>query len=107
MHRRSSHRFRRGAAGDPRAAATRVVFLKNLLLPVLSYRRALAAVTTPNDAVGEPLMGFLALPNPTPQPAAPDQALAFTVQPLAAGSRVDGKLGGTVVGGRRRRSRGG
>ena len=30
-------------------------------------------------------MGFLALPNPTPQPAAPDQALAFALQPLAAG----------------------
>jgi len=74
------------SGGDPRAAATRVVFLKNLLLPVLSYRRALAAVTTPNDAVGEPLMGFLALPNPTAQPAAPDQALAFAVQPLTAGS---------------------
>ncbi len=63
-------------------------------------------MTTPNDAVGEPLMGFLALPNPTPQPAAPDQTLTFTVQPLAAGPAL-GELGGTVVGGRRRRSRGG
>ena len=74
------------AGGDPRAAATRVVFLKNLLLPVLSYRRALAAVTTPNDAVGEPLAGFLALPNPSAQPAAADQALAFAVQPLSGQS---------------------
>ena len=46
---------------DPRAAATRVAFLKNVLLRAPEYRRALAAVSTPRSEVGEPLD---ALPRP-------------------------------------------
>jgi Tfp pilus assembly protein PilF len=71
--------LRESAAANPRAAATRAVFLKNVLVREPAYRRALAAISTPLDAVGEPLRRFLVLDNPPSQPAAADTALAFTV----------------------------
>ncbi len=59
----------RGAAARrpppiPRAAATRVLFLKNVLVREPAYRRALAQVSTPLDAVGEPIEQFLVLAEP-------------------------------------------
>jgi Tfp pilus assembly protein PilF len=71
----------RAAASNPRAAAPRVAFLKNVLLREPSYRRALRAVSTPRDEVGEPLVRFLALENPPPQPAAPDAKITFAIAP--------------------------
>jgi Tfp pilus assembly protein PilF len=71
------------AGGNPRAAGPRVAFLKNVLVRVPEYRRALAAVSTPRDEVGEPLVRLLALPNPEPRPAAPDEALQFAIEPIA------------------------
>jgi hypothetical protein len=70
------------ALEDPRAAATRVVFLKNVLLREPEFRRSLAAVSTPFSEVGEPLARFLVLPNPESQPAPPDTSLAFSVEEL-------------------------
>jgi hypothetical protein len=45
------------------------------------YRRALAEISTPLDAVGEPLEQFLVLPNPKPGAAAPDTGLTFASPP--------------------------
>jgi hypothetical protein len=67
---------------NARAAATRVIFLKNVLLREPAYRAALAEITTPRAEVGAPLMRFVALKNPDPQPAASDQSLAFTIAPV-------------------------
>ena len=70
------------AAGrDPRAAATQVAFLRNVLAPLPAYRQAYARITTPLDALGEPIRQFLALPAPTAATAAPDTSLQFTVAP--------------------------
>jgi hypothetical protein len=71
----------KSAASNPRAAAPRVAFLKNVLLRESAYRRALRDVSTPREEVGEPLVKFLALENPAPQPAAPDMNVSFTVEP--------------------------
>jgi tetratricopeptide (TPR) repeat protein len=79
-------RFRaveQAAAGNPRAAAPAVAFLKNVLLRVPDYRRSLAEVSTPREEVGEPLERFLVLKNPDPRPAPPDDALAFAVEPMS------------------------
>ncbi|HSD26961.1 MAG TPA: FG-GAP-like repeat-containing protein, partial [Vicinamibacteria bacterium] len=70
------------AAGSPRGAAPLVAFLKNVLVREPEYRRAVAAVSTPRDEVGEPLLRFVNLDNPEPQPAPPDVALAFAVEAL-------------------------
>jgi tetratricopeptide (TPR) repeat protein len=69
------------AGGDARAAAPRVIFLKNTLVRVPDYRHALSRVSTPRAEIGEPLVRFVALDNPVPRPAAADEALAFTVGP--------------------------
>jgi Tfp pilus assembly protein PilF len=66
------------AAENPRAAAVRVAFLKNFLLREPAYRMALAAVLTPREEVGQPLMRFVRLTNPEPQPAPADTGLTFT-----------------------------
>ena len=86
-----------GAAlqGNPRAAAIRVAFLKNVLLREPPYRRDLAEVTTPLAEVGQPLTGFVVLKNPDPQPAAPDDALTFTAENLPE-SRPGASWIGTV-----------
>jgi Flp pilus assembly protein TadD len=68
------------AAENPRAAATRVAFLKNFLLREPAYRMALAEVRTPREEVGQPVMRFLRLKNPEPQPALADGTLAFTIE---------------------------
>jgi tetratricopeptide (TPR) repeat protein len=73
--------LRQAAAANPRTAATRVVFLKNVLVREPAYRRALAQVSTPLDAVGEPVEQFLVLANPKPGAAAPDTALTFAATP--------------------------
>ena len=77
--------LRAAASNNPRSAATQVVFLKNVLVREPAYRRALAQISTPLDAVGEPLEQFLVLPNTSPRAAAPDTALAFTATPLPGG----------------------
>jgi Tfp pilus assembly protein PilF len=69
---------------DPASAATRVAFLKNVLLREPSYRAALASVSTPREEVGRPLDRFLVLKNPDPQPAAPDTGLTFAVEQESA-----------------------
>jgi cytochrome c-type biogenesis protein CcmH/NrfG len=68
------------AESNPRAAATQVAFLRNLLTRETAYRRALARVTTPLDAVGEPITRFLVLPAPTSAPATPDTGIRFSVE---------------------------
>ena len=68
------------ATEGPRAAAMRVAFLKNVLLREPAYRTALAEVSTPREEVGQPVMRFLRLKNPDPQPAPADDTLAFTIE---------------------------
>jgi tetratricopeptide (TPR) repeat protein len=82
------------AAENPRAAATRVAFLKNFLLREPIYRAALAEVSTPREEVGQPVVQFLRLENPAPQPAPADESLAFTVEAVSGSpvSRVDPAL---------------
>ncbi|MET0554724.1 MAG: FG-GAP-like repeat-containing protein [Vicinamibacteria bacterium] len=80
------------AAANPSAAATRVAFLKNVLLREAAYRAALAAVQTPRAEIGEPLTRFVRLPNPEAHPAPADTGLTFAVE--AAG---DGPVGAALA----------
>jgi Tfp pilus assembly protein PilF len=102
-------RFRavQSAAGSsPRATGQSIAFLKNVLMRLPEYRQWLAAVSTPREEVGEPIERFLVLRNPAPQPAAPDTALAFSMQPVDrlgdrpaewAGAFIPGREGNPVV----------
>ena len=61
-----------------------------------AYRRALAQVSTPLDAVGEPIEQFLVLPNPTPGAAPADTALQFSGTPNVGGA-ADATWAGVIV----------
>ena len=84
------------AARSPADAATPVIFLKNVLLPTAEYRAAYAAVSTPQTQVGEPLVRLLAIENPDPQPAPPDEALTFSVENAPAVTVNDSGWAGAV-----------
>jgi Tfp pilus assembly protein PilF len=68
---------------NPRDAALRVAFLRNVLLRVSSYRQCADAVKTPPASAGEPFTKFLKLPSPSSEPAPPDLSTHFESQPLA------------------------
>jgi hypothetical protein len=81
------------AKTNPMAAASAIAFLKNVLLRVPEYRRALAEVSTPREEVGEPFERFVTLRNPDPQPAAADGAITFAVEPVAGAPAPAGYAG--------------
>jgi tetratricopeptide (TPR) repeat protein len=68
------------AANDTRAAATRVAFLRNVLVRVPEYRRGLAQVKSPPGEEAEPFTRPLKLAAPEFTPAAPDTALTFNAE---------------------------
>ena len=81
-----------GAAG----ATTPAIFLKNVLIREPEYRAAFAALTTPQSEIGEPLVRFVALPNPSPRPAPPDEQLAFSVDASPAVASPGASWAGAV-----------
>jgi tetratricopeptide (TPR) repeat protein len=76
------------AGSDPRAAATRIAFLRNVLVRVPEFRHGLAAIKPPPGEEAEPFTKFLRLETPTFAPAPPDTALTF------APERLTGAAGG-------------
>src|SRR5207244_13474147 len=73
------------AAGpDPRAVATRIAFLHNVLVRVPEFRQSLVAIKPPPGDEAAPFTHFLILQSPAHAPAAPDMALTFTTQPLTS-----------------------
>lgn len=80
------------AGSDFRLAATRAVFLHNVLLRTPVFRRDLSQVRIPAQATGEPLRRFLKMQSPSGDPAPADTALAFISETL------DSAAGGTMLG---------
>jgi Tfp pilus assembly protein PilF len=70
------------ASSEPRAAATRSVFLRNVLMRVPGFRASLSAIKPPPGEEAEPFTQFLRLAAPTFKPAPPDAAMTFAPQPL-------------------------
>ncbi|HEV7902662.1 MAG TPA: FG-GAP-like repeat-containing protein [Pyrinomonadaceae bacterium] len=68
------------ASNDPRAAATRVAFLRNVLVRVPEYRRSLAQVKSAPGEEAEPFARPLKLAAPEFTPAAPDADLTFNAE---------------------------
>ena len=73
-----------------------MAFLKNVLVRTPEYRRALAAISTPRDEIGEPITRFLALKAPVPESAPPDESLAFTLSPAAGAETQDASFVGAA-----------
>jgi tetratricopeptide (TPR) repeat protein len=71
------------AAGtDTRATATRIAFLRNVLVREPEFRRSLAAIKPPPGEEAEPFTKFLRLETPTFTPAPADTALNFTQEQM-------------------------
>lgn len=72
------------AAGpDPRAAALRTTFLRNVLMRVRSFRQSLSAIKPAPGDEAQPFTHFLRLPTPVFTPAPADVAMSFSPEPLA------------------------
>jgi hypothetical protein len=74
------------AAGgtDLRLAATKTIYLRNVLMRVSDYRQSLAAIQAPQGDEAPPFTRFLALESPVFKPATADRAIAFEPEPLAS-----------------------
>src|SRR5262249_30166965 len=71
------------AGSDPAGAATRIVFLRNVLVRVPQYRQDLAAIKPPPGEEATPFTRFLKLATPSFTPAPPDTSLTFSAEPIA------------------------
>lgn len=70
-------------AGHTEAAATRTVFLRNVMVRVPEYRKDLAAIKPQPGEEAVPLRHFLKLETPEFKAAAPDTDIRFTTEPLS------------------------
>jgi len=68
---------------QPTSAATRSIFLKNVLMRVPEFRTSLSQLKAPPGEEAQPFTHFVKLETPSFLPAPPDQALTFSSQPAA------------------------
>ncbi|MGC2619958.1 MAG: FG-GAP-like repeat-containing protein, partial [Acidobacteriaceae bacterium] len=71
------------ASGTPAMAATRSIFLRNVLMQQPEFRQDLAAIRSEPGEEAQPFSVFLGLPSPPSRPAAADMAMKFVPEPLA------------------------
>jgi Tfp pilus assembly protein PilF len=68
---------------EPTSAATRSIFLKNVLMRVPEFRTSLSQLKASPGEEAQPFTHFVKLQTPSFVPAPADQALSFSIQPLA------------------------
>jgi Tfp pilus assembly protein PilF len=67
---------------DPKAAATRSIFLRNVLMRVPEFRASLSELKSQPGDEAQPFVHFVRLQTPAFAPAPPDFGLKFSAQPL-------------------------
>ncbi|GAC1662279.1 MAG: hypothetical protein NVS9B4_15750 [Candidatus Acidiferrum sp.] len=67
---------------DPRAAATRTIFLRNVLVRIPDYRQSLAAIKSAPGEEAEPFTHFLKMESPVFAPSPADMAISFVSTPI-------------------------
>jgi len=70
------------SGSDPRAAATRVAFLRNVLVRVPEYRKDLSIIKPPPGEEAQPFTHLLKLESPTFAPAPADTGISFSPEPV-------------------------
>src|SRR6267143_37219 len=70
------------SGSDPQAAATRIAFLRNVLVRVPEYRKDLSIVKPPPGEEAQPFTRFLKMESPTFAPAPADTAISFSSEPV-------------------------
>ncbi len=68
---------------DPHAAATRTIFLRNVMMQLPQFRRTLAVLRPQPGEEAQPFTHFLRLASPSSTPSAPDRAMSFELKPIA------------------------
>lgn len=71
------------SSGDPKSAANRILFLRNVLVRVPQYRQDLGELTPPPGEEALPYTHFVKLETPTFAPSAPDQGLSFKAEQIS------------------------
>lgn len=71
------------AGAGPRAAATRSIFLRNVLMQVPEFRASLSEIKPQPGEEAVPFTHFLRLASPDFKPAPADDGMSFALQPLA------------------------
>jgi len=66
------------SGSDPQAAATRIAFLRNVLVRVAEYRKDLSNIKSPPGEEAQPFTHFLKMESPTFAPAPADTAISFS-----------------------------
>jgi tetratricopeptide (TPR) repeat protein len=77
------------SGSDPSAAATRIVFLRNVLVRVPQYRQDLGALKPPPGEEATPFTHFLKLEAPSFSPAPVDKSLTFNPEPISGFANKD------------------
>ena len=78
------HALQTAAAGpDLQAAATRVAFVRNVMVRVPDYRRDLSTIKPPAGEEAQPFDHFLKMESPTFSAAAGDAKMSFSQEPIA------------------------
>lgn len=67
---------------EPRAAATRSIFLRNVLMQLPAFRADLAEIKPQPGDEAQPFTQFLRLPSPSSTPAPPDTGMSFVAEPV-------------------------
>jgi Tfp pilus assembly protein PilF len=67
---------------EPVAAATRSIFLRNVLMQVPEFRASLSEIKPQPGEEAVPFTKFLRLPSPVFKPAPPDTGMTFASQPI-------------------------
>ncbi len=70
------------SGSDPRAAATRIAFLRNVLVRVPEYRNDLSVIKPPPGEEAQPFTHFLKMEAPTFASAPADTAITFSPEPV-------------------------
>jgi tetratricopeptide (TPR) repeat protein len=70
------------AGPDPQAAATRIAFLRNVLVRVPEYRKDLSIIKPAPGEEAQPFTHFLKMESPTFTPAPADTAISFSSEPV-------------------------
>jgi tetratricopeptide (TPR) repeat protein len=70
------------SGSDPQSAATRITFLRNVLVRVPEYRKDLSSIKPPPGEEAQPITHFLKLETPTFSPASADTAISFSSEPV-------------------------
>lgn len=71
------------SSANPRTAATRSIFLRNVLMQVPAFRASLSDIKPQPGDEAQPFTHFLRLPSPASTPAAADMGITFAAQNVA------------------------